>query len=125
MQRVIPESPTRNLSEALASTLADAIALAVQRPEVIEALRHAFTPTEAPTPKTNGLTKREIAVALAVSQSTIDRLCAQGMPAWHVGDHRRFDLDECRAWLRERGKAPTTPQPADVASIASGRLNRW
>jgi hypothetical protein len=57
--------------------LADAIADAVSRPEVVAAIR-GIKNNEPEPEKTTGLTKAEIAKALGVSTSTIDRLDREG-----------------------------------------------
>jgi hypothetical protein len=93
-----------------ARILGDILVAALRRPDVVEAIRAV---TEAPTseaePADRLRTKRELAMALGVSVSTIDRLTREGMPvAAHVGDARRYDVAACRAWLGARGKRPTT-----------------
>ena len=51
------------------------------------------------------LAKAELAAALRKSTATIDRHVREGMPYVQEGARRIFDLDACRAWLRNR---PTT-----------------
>jgi predicted DNA-binding transcriptional regulator AlpA len=62
--------------------------------------------------------KRELARLLSVSRATIDRLVRDGLPYLPVGDVKRFDVAECRAWLVNRDK-PLPPDPA-VPPPASG-----
>jgi hypothetical protein len=68
------------------------------------------TSSQAPT-QTPLVDKRELARQLAVSPATIDRLVRSGMPYQPVGDVRRFDIAECKAWLTDRNKA-SRPEPA-------------
>jgi excisionase family DNA binding protein len=89
------------LNDVLTEILGNAIALAVKRPDVIEALRATFSAkAEPPVDPDALLSKAQLAKKLAVSVSTIDRLTARGMPvAAHVGDHRRYRLADVEAWL--------------------------
>ena len=124
------------LAEAVAGVLADALVIALRRPDVVEALRGLTAAPELPTEKPDGalLTKRELAEALSVSCSTVDRLTREGLPiAAHVGDGRRYDLATCRAWRGARGRRPTKasrrssePEVAieDVAESAGLRRTR-
>jgi hypothetical protein len=84
--------------------LADAIALTLTRPDVIEALRAAFAAkAEAKGDPDALLSKAQLAKKLATSTSSIDRLTRDGMPvAAHVGDQRRYRLADVLAWMRER-----------------------
>lgn len=80
-------------------------------------------PAEAPSQATPGhasalaplVDKREVARLLAVSPATIDRLVRSGMPHQPVGEVRRFDVAECRAWLADRAKQALALPPASVA----------
>jgi hypothetical protein len=124
MANLRPDQDARNplLAALLAQVLGDAIVIAIQRSDVVEALRAAIT-TDSPTPeKTNGLTKGELAAALSISKSTIDRLDREGAPHTFCGDHRRYDVGAYRTWLASRGKRPTrTPKGAaeiDVDDVA-------
>jgi phage terminase Nu1 subunit (DNA packaging protein) len=52
------------------------------------------------------LTREELAVALKVSPSTVDRWRREGMPSELWGPRsgtRRFPLAACLAWARRRG----------------------
>ena len=57
--------------------------------------------------QSRGLTKSQVAAALNRSTATIDRWVAAGMPHDGVGTRRRFDLEACRAWLRDRPRVTT------------------
>lgn len=48
------------------------------------------------------LTRQQLCAALTISESTVRRLELDGMPYTPVGIRaKRYDLDECKAWLRE------------------------
>jgi hypothetical protein len=50
----------------------------------------------------SNLNRQEICAELGVSESTIRRLEQQGLPFTPVGVRsHRYDLDECKSWLRE------------------------
>jgi hypothetical protein len=49
------------------------------------------------------LTRQELCVALRVSESTVRRLELDGLPFTPVGRGKRYDLAECKRWLRGRG----------------------
>ena len=48
------------------------------------------------------LTTQELAEHLKCSTKTIERLRAQGLPHFKVGDSPRFELDAVLAWLKQR-----------------------
>ena len=48
------------------------------------------------------LSKKELAQELNVSQMTINRLMAKGLPYIKVGKQVRFVLEEVIEWLKER-----------------------
>lgn len=98
-----------SLAEQLADLLADAFVRAAQRPDVVAAVRAAFAePAVVAADPEALLSKAQLAKKLAVSVATVDRLVKEGMPiAAHVGDARRFRLEQCRAWCATRGKRPT------------------
>jgi hypothetical protein len=126
VKSIRPEPDPRNaLASELVNILSDAIAMAVTRPGVIEALRQAFATERAEVAKTEGLTKIELAKRLGKSTSTIDRLDREpGAPFHYVGDRRVYDLHLYSTWLAGRGKRPTTPAPSnneiDIDDVASG-----
>jgi excisionase family DNA binding protein len=114
----------QQVASVIAETLADALVLVLARRDVVDAARAIFATAEKPLERTSGLTKQQVAKALGVSCSTIDRLVREGMPVVHVGDHRRFDLADCGPWLRARGKRATsaktkTADNVDISDIAS------
>lgn len=48
------------------------------------------------------LTRQQLCAALTISESTVRRLELDGMPYTPVGIRaKRYDLDECKKWLRE------------------------
>ena len=56
-----------------------------------------MTPTQ-----TTALTRQQLCAALAISESTVRRLEADGLPCTPVGARsKRYDLAECTQWLRE------------------------
>lgn len=47
------------------------------------------------------LNRQQLCVALSISESTVRRLEQSGLPYTPVGKRsKRYDLDECKAWLR-------------------------
>lgn len=59
----------------------------------------------APAP---AMTRQQICAALGVSESTIRRLEHAGLPYTSVGVRtKRYDLAECKAWLRTEYVPPT------------------
>lgn len=53
------------------------------------------------------LTRQQICAALGVSESTIRRLKHAGLPYTSVGVRtKRYDLAECKVWLRTEHVAP-------------------
>jgi hypothetical protein len=100
------------MSNPIADLLADAIAIAVQRPEIIAALRAVTAP--APAAEARGLVaKADAARALGVSVSTLDRLARDGAPVHTVGGRRRYEVRELRAWLDDRGQRSTRATPTN------------
>ena len=58
-------------------------------------------------------TRQQLCAALAISESTVRRLEAQGLPCTPIGVRgKRYDLDECKAWLRARGPGGLVSAPA-------------
>jgi hypothetical protein len=99
-----------SLTEAPRHPLATGIDDLVARLEAVEAKLAALADHKPEPPlKTGGLTKKELAAALTISTSTIDRLDRTGAPHWYCGDQRRYDLVAYREWCAGRGKkAPST-----------------
>jgi hypothetical protein len=49
----------------------------------------------------NDLTRQQLCAALAISESTVRRLEADGLPFTPVGAKlHRYDLAECKRWLK-------------------------
>jgi predicted DNA-binding transcriptional regulator AlpA len=49
------------------------------------------------------LTKKDVAALLQLCPRSVDNLCKAGLPRLAIGSRRlRFDMEEIRAWLRER-----------------------
>lgn len=78
------------------------------------------------------LTASEAAALIGVSVATIRGWADQGRLPSHrtVGNHRRFELEELRAWLAERGAAPpeagrlrVSPQEIPPCPLLARELN--
>jgi hypothetical protein len=66
----------------------------------------------------SGLTRQQLCAELAVSESTVRRLDAQGMPGVGEGRGRRYSLEAVKAWCRVESApkpAPPRPDPVQVA----------
>lgn len=46
------------------------------------------------------LTRQQLCVQLHISESTVRRLERDGLPCTPVGRSKRYDLTECKQWLR-------------------------
>lgn len=58
------------------------------------------------------LNRQEICAALGCSESTIRRLEQAGLPYISLGVRsKRYNLEECKAWLRGHFGAPGAPLP--------------
>lgn len=68
------------------------------------------------------LNRQEICAALGVSESTIRRLEQDGLPFTPIRSRsKRYDLEECKAWLRANppgGNRERTLIAPSLASIA-------
>ena len=62
----------------------------------------------------NDLTRQELCVRLRISESTVRRLELEGLPCTPVGRSKRYDLAECKQWLRTH----------QVHKCQSGQTNR-
>ena len=71
------------------------------------------------------MNRQQICVALGVSESTIRRLEQAGLPFTPVGPRsKRYNFDECKAWLRENYR-PGIAKPGNDTSAASlSRMGR-
>ncbi len=119
---IVTEAPQSNpLIVSLAALLGDAIVLTLDRPDVIEALRKAFTVTAAADISQAGpWTKKQYAARHKLSSPTIDRLVREGLPYSWAGTHKRFDAAS-DAWMKEARRAPkksASEDRVDVSSIA-------
>lgn len=67
------------------------------------------------------LNRQQICAALGVSESTIRRLELAGLPFTPVGARsKRYDLAECKAWLRQN-----PPGAAITPVVAAGTSASW
>jgi hypothetical protein len=65
------------------------------------------------------ITRQQLCVELATSESTIRRLELFGLPFTLVGIRaKRYDLDECRNWLREHQCQPGSTKTAAAMSAS-------
>lgn len=65
------------------------------------------------------LTRQQLCAALTISESTVRRLERDGMPYTPVGVRaKRYDLDECKAWLRENQPCQSGPTRKDAGTSA-------
>ena len=62
------------------------------------------------------LTRQQLCGELRISESTVRRLELAGMPCTLIGRAKRYDLAECKRWLRECRSGRTS---ADAATSAS------
>jgi hypothetical protein len=53
------------------------------------------------------LDRVHLAQALSVSEKTVVRLTAEGMPYVKLVEAKRYELDRCLEWLRARGESST------------------
>jgi len=112
------ETPRNPLIAAVAEILGAAFVLAAKQPDVVAAMRAVMVPVAPEAQKTTALTKKELAVAISKSTSSIDRFDREGAPHTFVGDHRRYDLGEYKAWLAKRGKKPTRAPKTDAVDVS-------
>ena len=88
------------------------------RDAVRDVLREELKALFPPRP----LSKNELAAALGCSTSTVDRHVRRGMPFAQERGSRVFDLDACRAWLRDA--PPAAKEPEDVLTMGVERKTR-
>ncbi|MEZ4301921.1 MAG: hypothetical protein R3B70_43715 [Polyangiaceae bacterium] len=67
------------------------------------------------------MSKAELAAALGKSTATIDRHVREGMPYAREGARRIFDLDACRAWLRNRPARESVEDMLDQGVVKKTR----
>jgi len=66
------------------------------------------------------ITRQQLCAALQISESTVRRHERDGMPCTPVGKKaKRYDLAECKKWLRER----TPCQPGSTKQAAATRAS--
>jgi excisionase family DNA binding protein len=71
------------------------------------------------------LTVKELASYLKVSRSTVDRLLkARKLPAFRIGSHWRFRVEEIDSWLLKRRKTPSARLVNSAQSSLRPVLNR-
>lgn len=84
--------------------------------EILDA-RIAFFLDAAPKPREDAMLDRAgVAKFLDLSTTQVDKLAREhGLPFHRVGDVKRFDRDEVRAWVKARasGDTPQKKGPAD------------
>ena len=69
------------------------------------------------------LTRQELCVKLRISESTVRRLELDGLPCTPIGRAKRYDLAECKAWLRTH-----QPQKQCLSGLTSkvvGTSDSW
>jgi hypothetical protein len=65
------------------------------------------------------LTRQQLCAALTISESTVRRLELDGLPYTPIGVRaKRYDLDECKNWLREH-QCQSGPTKTGAATSAS------
>lgn len=66
------------------------------------------------------LNRAQLAAAMGVSDSTVGRWLAAGLPYTPVGVRgKRFNLDECRTWLREQYQPCQSGQTSRAAATSA------
>ena len=59
------------------------------------------------------LTRQQLCAAMGISESTVRRLEREGLPCTPVGKRaKRYDLSECKKWLRENQCQPGSTRTA-------------
>ncbi len=66
------------------------------------------------------LTRQELCVKLRISESTVRRLELDGLPCMLIGRTKRYDLAECKAWLRTH-QPKKQCQPGSTRTVAATR----
>lgn len=78
-------------------------------------------PTDVKAP--SALTTTQLAARLGTSKATINRAAREGLPFFHVGSSRRFDLAAAKAWFEARPKRSLAPPEVDPDVAAIARRN--
>lgn len=75
------------------------------------------------------LTRQQLCAELQISESTVRRLELEGFPFTQAGNGsrgKRYDLAECKAWLRRRQCQPgSTKQRAGVTSASWSKADEF
>ena len=72
------------------------------------------------------LTRQQLCAALAVSESTVRRLEIEGLPFTPVGRRgKRYDLAECKRWLREHQCQPGSTKTGAATSASCSAANAF
>lgn len=73
------------------------------------------------------LTAAQLAAALSISERQVQRLAAAGMPVQPIGSRgRRYDIDECRRWLRENHSClSSAPKQEASRSLSASTVNAF
>lgn len=69
------------------------------------------------------LTRQELCVKLSISESTVRRLELDGLPCTPVGRSKRYDLAECKQWLRTH--QPREKCQSGLTSKGVGTSDSW
>lgn len=69
------------------------------------------------------LTRQELCVRLKISESTVRRLELDGLPCTPVGRSKRYDLAECKQWLRTH--QPSKKCQTGLTSKAAATSESW
>lgn len=65
------------------------------------------------------LTRQQLCAALGISESTVRRLELEGLPCTPIGKRaKRYDLAECKKWLRENQCQPGSTKKAGDTSAS-------
>lgn len=65
------------------------------------------------------INRQQICAALGVSESTIRRLEQAGLPYTPVGARsKRYDLNECKNWLKENNQCPSGTTKTEESTSA-------
>lgn len=65
------------------------------------------------------ITRQQLCAELGISESTVRRLEQAGMPFTPIGKRmKRYDLEECKAWLRDVYQPGGQPQGRGQAELS-------
>jgi phage terminase Nu1 subunit (DNA packaging protein) len=72
------------------------------------------------------LTAAALAAALGISERQVQRLRAAGMPSLPIGSRgKRYDVEECKRWLREQKCQSERPPQADTKSLSPSAVDAY